>query len=34
MPAHAQLILSQTAPAALVAGATFVVLWMIMTGTM
>jgi hypothetical protein len=33
MPAHAQLILSKTAPAALVAGATFVFLWMIVTGT-
>lgn len=33
MSAHAQLALYRTAPAALVAGVTFVFLWMIVTGT-
>lgn len=33
MPAHAQLMLYKTAPAAVVAGATSVFLWLIVTGT-
>ena len=33
MSAHARTTLYQTAPAALIAGATFVLLWMIVTGT-
>jgi hypothetical protein len=34
MSAHARFVLYKTAPAALVAGTTFVFLWMIVTGTL